>query len=355
MSQHQPGPYGQQPPPGQPGQPGPYGAPPPQGPPPGGPNPYAQGGAPGAPSGPGYGYPQQQPGQPGPPPPPGAYPGQPGPAGPPPPPGTPYGQPQQPGPYGGPPQGPPGQYPGQPGYGQVPPPPPGGGNGKKIGLAVGALAVVAALGVGLVVALGGDDEKNETLIGYSLSYPDNSGEFQLVQQQDTSGMSEEELAQFGLGPDAEGATANYLAGMDPAELETTDPSELGTTPLTSMVSVGLWGEVENPEATVDALLAYAAEQAASGEGGRLLDSPQAVSPSGLNGATMKCQYAEVEDPSLGQDVEIPLCVWADNSTMGFTVIQKQAGVTGPLELSIDEAANMTATLRSNALVAPGDS
>lgn len=361
MSQHQPGPYGQQPPPGQPGQPGPYGAPPQQGPPPGGPNPYAQGGAPGAPSGPGYGYPQQQPGQPGPPPPPGAYPGQPGqpgPAGPPPPPGTPYGQPQAPGPYGGPPQGPPGQYPGQPGYGHMPPPPSGGGNGKKIGIAVGALAVVAALGVGLVVALGGDDEKNETLIGYSLSYPESSGEYQLVEQRDTTGMSEEELAQFGLGPEAEGATARYLAGIDQAELEAMeDPSELGATPLTSLMSVGLWGEVDNPEATVDALLAYAAEQATAGEGGRLLDSPQAVNPSGLNGATMKCQYAEVEDANLGQDVEVPLCVWADNSTMGFAAFQKQAGLTGPLDMSIDEAAAATAQLRSDALVAPsgGDS
>ncbi|CAL9527698.1 hypothetical protein SUDANB171_03954 [Streptomyces sp. enrichment culture] len=355
MSQYQPGPYGQQPPQGQPGQPGPYGAPPPPGPPGGAPNPYAQGGAPGAPSGPGYGYPQQQPGQPGPPPPPGAYPGQPGQPGQPQ--GAPYGQPQAPGPYGQqPPQGPPGQYPGQPPYGQVPPPPSGGGNGKKAGIIVGALAVVAALAVGGVVLLGGDDEKNETLIGYTLSFPEQSGEFQRQAIEESTDMSEEELAQFGLGPDAQGATASYLAGIDIAELEAmTDPTELGGTVLTSMVGVGLWGDVDNPEASVDAMLAYAAEQAANGEGGQLLDSPQSVSPSGLNGATMKCQYAEVDDATLGEAAQVPLCVWADNSTMGFAAFQKQQGVQSGLEMSIDEAANATAQLRSDSLTAPSGS
>ncbi|MFB7759742.1 hypothetical protein [Streptomyces xiamenensis] len=351
MSQYQPGPYGQQPPQGQPGQPGPYGAPPPPGPPGGAPNPYAQGGAPGAPSGPGYGYPQQQPGQPGPPPPPGAYPGQPGQ-----PQGAPYGQPQAPGPYGQqPPQGPPGQYPGQPPYGQAPPPPSGGGNGKKAGIIVGALAVVAALAVGGVVLLGGDDEKSETLVGYSLSFPELSGEFVQIESQESSGMTEEELAQFGLGPDAQGASANYLAGADPTQLESMDPTELSNTVLTSMVGVGLWGEIENPEATVDALLAYAAEEATNSEDGELVGSPEKVTPSGLNGATMKCQYAEVEDAFIGETVQVPVCVWADNSTMGFAAFQKQQGPETAMEMPIDEAANATAQLRSDSLVAPSES
>ncbi|AKG42945.1 membrane protein [Streptomyces xiamenensis] len=351
MSQYQPGPYGQQPPQGQPGQPGPYGAPPPPGPPGGAPNPYAQGGAPGAPSGPGYGYPQQQPGQPGPPPPPGAYPGQPGQ-----PQGAPYGQPQAPGPYGQqPPQGPPGQYPGQPPYGQMPPPPSGGGNGKKAGIIVGALAVVAALAVGGVVLLGGDDEKSETLVGYSLSFPELSGEFVQIESQESSGMTEEELAQFGLGPDAQGASANYLAGADPTQLESMDPTELSNTVLTSMVGVGLWGEIENPEATVDALLAYAAEEATNSEDGELVGSPEKVTPSGLNGATMKCQYAEVEDAFIGETVQVPVCVWADNSTMGFAAFQKQQGPETAMEMPIDEAANATAQLRSDSLVAPSES
>ncbi|MGW0980714.1 hypothetical protein ACWD33_07725 [Streptomyces xiamenensis] len=351
MSQYQPGPYGQQPPQGQPGQPGPYGAPPPPGPPGGAPNPYAQGGAPGAPSGPGYGYPQQQPGQPGPPPPPGAYPGQPGQ-----PQGAPYGQPQAPGPYGQqPPQGQPGQYPGQPPYGQMPPPPSGGGNGKKAGIIVGALAVVAALAVGGVVLLGGDDEKSETLVGYSLSFPELSGEFVQIESQESSGMTEEELAQFGLGPDAQGASANYLAGADPTQLESMDPTELSNTVLTSMVGVGLWGEIENPEATVDALLAYAAEEATNSEDGELVGSPEKVTPSGLNGATMKCQYAEVEDAFIGETVQVPVCVWADNSTMGFAAFQKQQGPETAMEMPIDEAANATAQLRSDSLVAPSES
>ncbi|KOT39067.1 membrane protein, partial [Streptomyces caelestis] len=78
---------------------------------------------------PGYGYPQQAP-----------PPGQPG-----------YGYPQQPGQPGVPPQQP--SYGQQPPYGQAPygmppqPPAPGGG-GKKAGIVIGAVAIVAALGVG---------------------------------------------------------------------------------------------------------------------------------------------------------------------------------------------------------------
>ncbi|WP_199742242.1 hypothetical protein [Streptomyces triticirhizae] len=347
MSHNQPGPYGQQPPPGQqPGQPGPYGSPPPHGaPPPGGPNPYAQSGAP---QGPGYGFPQAPggaPGQPGGAPgQPGGFPGQPGP----------YGQPQQPGPYGQQPP-PPGQFPGQPPYGQPQPPAGGGGGNKTLLIVLSVVVALAVIGGGAFFLLGGDDDGgsgpgNDPDATYSLEFPETSGDFRLMEPaSSTDTLSEEELAEVGLA-DAEGTSGVYVAGITPEEVaEIMDPSELGSTEVTTLFAVGMWGEIEDPEASVDAFLAYGAEQAAAGDDMSLLGEPQAMNPDGLDGATMKCQEAETEDTFTGEMVRVPVCVWADYSTAGFTFFQKQTG-SGGLEMSLDEAASHSATLRSASLV-----
>ncbi len=157
MSYNQPGPYGGQPPQGQPGpygqQPGPYGGPPPQGPPQGQP---------------GYGYPQQAP--------PGVPPQQAGPYGQPgygtPPQGQPgygYPQPQQPGPYGQQPPTPP--YGGQPAYGGQPPYPPQQPK-KKTGLIVGAsVLALAVIGAGVWYFAGGPSNSDvaDSTRGYKLT------------------------------------------------------------------------------------------------------------------------------------------------------------------------------------------
>ncbi|GAA3866489.1 hypothetical protein [Streptomyces sedi] len=354
MSHNQPGPYGQQPPPGQqPGQPGPYGAPPPQGAPGGGPNPYAQGGAPGAPQGPGYGYPQQ----------PGGAPGQPGPYGQPQPPGA----PGQPGPYGQ--QPPPGQYPGQPGapgqppgpYGQ-PQPPSGGGGNKTLLIVIASIVALAVVGGGAFFLLGGDDDDEgggggggnaggDPDASYMLEFPQTTGEYTAVQPPTgTDDFTEEELAQIGL-TDAEVSTATYLAGMTPEEAASLmDPSELGSTEVTTLFTVGMWGTVEDPAGTVDAFLAYGAEEA-SGSGGEvnLLGEPEEVNPDGLDGAVMKCQQAESQDAFTGEMVQVPLCVWADYSTAGFITMQRQSG-QGSTEVPLEEAGEHAAQLRSDSLV-----
>ncbi|SOD66356.1 hypothetical protein SAMN06297387_12546 [Streptomyces zhaozhouensis] len=357
MSHNQPGPYGQQPPPGQqPGQPGPYGAPPPQGAPGGGPNPYAQGGAPGAPQGPGYGYPQQ-PGAPGQP---AGAPGQPGPYGQPQPPGA----PGQPGPYGQ--QPPPGQYPGQPGhpgqppgpYGQPQPPSGGGGGNKTLLIVIASVVALAVVGGGAFFLLSGDDDDEggdsaggDPDTSYMLEFPQSTGEYTAVQPPTgTDDFSEEELAEIGL-TDAEVSTATYLAGMTPEEASSLmDPSELGSTEVTTMFTVGMWGTVDDPEGTVDAFLAYGAQEAsASGGNVNLVGDPESVSPDGLDGAVMKCQQAETEDALTGEMVPVPLCVWADHSTAGFATMQRRTG-QGTIEVSLDEAAEHAAQLRSDSLV-----
>ncbi|MDT0269182.1 hypothetical protein RM844_23115 [Streptomyces sp. DSM 44915] len=356
MSHNQPGPYGQQPPPGQqPGQPGPYGAPP-QGTPPGGPNPYAQGGAPGAPGGPGYGYPQA-PGAPGQP---GQVPGQPGPYGQPQQPG-PYGQPQAPGPYGQPPQ-PPGGYPGQPGQpGQPPygPPQPAGGGGgnKKLLLGIGGAVVIAAAAVGAYFLISGDDGSgpgSDPDTRYALEFPETFGDYSLAEPPSTTEeFSEEELAQAGLA-DAEGSSAVYLGGVPAGEVSGPEDLPALGTDATIMLTVGMWGQIDSPEATVDAVLTFGTQELA-GDELTLVGEPQSMSPDGLDGAVMKCQEADTESMYTGGTVRVPLCIWADYSTAGFTVFQPlAAGSDGmsmePREMSLDEAAAHSAQLRTAALV-----
>ncbi|MGP4111655.1 hypothetical protein ACTWP5_12150 [Streptomyces sp. 4N509B] len=322
MSYNQPGPYGQQPP----GQPGPYGGPPqgpppggPPGPPPGGGNPYGPGGTPGAP------------------PPVGGQPGQPGHPGQPPGPGYGYPTPQQPGPYGQQPAPPPGQYPGQvPGQipGQIPGQPPGqppygqpgggaGGGGRKNRTLLIGVAVVAALAVvggGAFFLLGGDDGSIAADDGtrYTISLPDQSGEFFQHESGDGGGPTDEELAEAGL-QEMESAEATYLT-VDPQAFEEAGGVwEPGTM---TLGVVGLWGEVQEPEQAVDALFALATEEAGQEEDVEFELIGDAPSEYTDSEAVLKCQQARgmEPDPDLGYRTEVTLCVWSDYSTVGLVYV-----------------------------------
>lgn len=305
MSFNQPGPYGQQQPPG------PYGQPPQ-----GGPNPYAQGGPPGAPPQPGYGYPQQ-PGQPGP-----------------------YGAPGQPGPYGA---------PGQPG---MPMPPQSGGNaGKTIAIVVGAVVVVGAVIGGFFMlgpggSIAGDGKK------YKLTAPQTvAGEYK---KKTTPGATEEfdstdlsEYRKAGVS-NPEGVQGAYKAGA-------------GTT--TKQLNFqGVWGDVKDPEATLDAAFSSIAAESESDSGtgagtkAEPQGSPEQVEPEGLDDdAVMKCQIMKV---SLGtgsssgrpSEFESPLCMWADDSTVAMVSAQSSSAILTGKGMTTNEVAGLGAKLRNDARV-----
>ncbi|MEO3754917.1 hypothetical protein [Streptomyces sp. B6B3] len=347
MSYNQPGPYGQQPG----NQPGPYGAPPPQGPPPGGPNPYGQGGAPAPPppgaahgAGQAYGYPQQ-PGAPG---------------------G--YGQPQQPGPYGQQPMPPgqvpgqmPGQVPGQPPYGHLPPP---SGSGRKRAPLI-IVAVVAALAVvgGAAFFLLRDDAGSiaaDDGTRYTLSLPDETGEFHKYDGGGGDGPTEDELAEAGLA-DMESDDGIYRNMPPDAWEQSGGVWEPGTV---TLGVVGLWGEVENPEATVNAMFALATEEAEQEEETEfeMVDSPSDHTDSD---AVLKCQIGRgtENDPDLGYRPETTLCVWSDYSTVGLVYYapmptlpegfdpesEETPELSAPEPVSVDDAAEYTRQLRTDSI------
>ncbi|MCG0288328.1 hypothetical protein [Streptomyces sp. PSAA01] len=340
MSYNQPGPYGQQP-----GQPGPYGQQPGQ------PGPYGQGGAAGQP---GYGYPQQPQGQPGPygqppqPPQPGyGYPGQPqgqpGPYGQPP---NPYGQQQ---PYGQP--GMPGPY--QPDPGQ------GGGKKKGLWLAIGAVVVVAAVVGGVLVVQGGDDNGG----GGGGKVADDGKRYKLTTPQTVAGDYTKESSGSGGGltsSDADDFEKFGVSNPEPVSAEYKSGEGMSVKKLQLN---GVWGEVKDPEAVVDGAFAKIAQEAekdsstGSGMKAELVGSPESVSPSGFENAVMKCQNTKFTPgegssssgiPSKG--FTIPICMWGDNSTVGYVIVSDAAAALSGNNMSLDEAGEITAKVRDDARV-----
>ncbi|MEV6745943.1 hypothetical protein AB0N21_16290 [Streptomyces sp. NPDC051080] len=295
MSYNQPGPYGGQPPQGQPG---PYG-----GPPQGQPGPYGQQPGPYGqqpPQGqPGYGYPQQAPQ--------GVPPQQQG-----------YGYPQaqQPGPYGQQPPTPPYGGPQQP-YG-MPPEAPKKKTGLIVGAAVAALVVVAG-GVYFFTSGGNGDVSSDTK-GYKL----------------TPAASVDDYKKSPSG----GGASGPMKGKDKAESEAMgikSPNEAGAeyasgdiekNPLTSkaLMLKGVWGEIDDPAKTLDAAFAGAKMEMAKEEDSdvTLVGSPENVEPAGFKGALMKCQTLKTVNKKADGTVQngpkeilTPVCIWADYSTVGI--------------------------------------
>ncbi|MGW1929560.1 hypothetical protein [Streptomyces sp. NPDC001919] len=310
MSYNQPGPYGQQP--QQPGpygqQPGPYGQQPQQ------PGPYG--------AQPGYGYPQQAPQ--------GVPPQQP-----------PYGYPQQPGPYG---QQPPYGAPQGPG-GYVPHPP--APKKSKTGWIIGAVAVVAALGVSAYFVLGGggssvaDDGPHklitpETVLTEYKKAPDSgkaSGDDSLKEAQQKGVKNAQQVRASYKVEDK----ANPLAGK--------------------FISFnGLYGEIDDPEAVVDGVFASAKAEADKDAGKadapQLIGSPQEYTPAELDGAVLKCQQAQGKaDTSQGVPAfTVTMCVWADHSTVGFVVPTDAGALLSGKAGTAEDAAALTAKLRKEVRV-----
>ncbi|MFK4064653.1 hypothetical protein [Streptomyces sp. NPDC029674] len=296
--QQQPGPYG-----GQPQQPGPYGQPQP--------GPYGQ--PPQQQPQPGYGFPQQPPPQP---------PQQGG-----------YSQPQQPGPYG--------QVP--------PPPPPGGGGKKKTGLVIGAVAVVAALGVGAYFVFGGSDSTSVEDDGpHKLVPPASVGEFK---KGDDSRSPDE-------GPLGSGSKKNAedIGIKNPQNVAAS--YESGEALKGKQMSFqGMYGEIDDPEKAVDDGFAKAEENAKKESGDNtgdeeqveLVGSPETVEPDGLGNAVMKCQTASFEED--GRTTKLPICIWADHSTYGIVFgIDVTAMLKGGDGMPTDQVAGFAADLREAARV-----
>ncbi|MEU4505702.1 hypothetical protein [Streptomyces sp. NPDC024089] len=329
MSYNQPGPYGGQPPQGQPGpygqqpqgQPGPYGQQP---------GPYGQQPPQGQP---GYGYPQQAPQ--------GVPPQQQ------PQPGYGYPQAQQPGPYGQQPPTPP--YGGQPAYGTMPMPP--AEPKKKTGLIIGgvvvALAVIAGGAYFLTSGGASNSDVADSTKGYKLtpaatldgykketSLPSTS--------RPVTGNDKKEAEALGI-KNAQNVKAQYVSGSK-------------DNPLSNKVVTlsGIWGDVTDPAKVIDSSFINTEAEMKKSEKGmnvQLVGSAKAVTPPGFKGALMKCQDLKVineEGDGTAQkgpkEFVIPICVWADYSTVGAVNGIDAALALAGKGMTQDDVAALTAEL-----------
>ncbi|GGY31003.1 hypothetical protein [Streptomyces omiyaensis] len=310
MSYNQPGPYGGQ----QPQQPGPYGQQP---------GPYGQ-----PPQGqPGYGYPQQAPQ--------GVPPQQ-----------QPYGYPQQqPNPYGQQPQ-----YGAPQGPGGYPPPPPAPKK-SKAPVIIGAVAVVAAIAVGAYFLIGGGGGASVADDGaHKLVTPETVlTEYKKSANSDKAQSGDDEFIK----------DASKFGVKNPqranAQWEIKDESN----PLSGKLLQfgGVWGEIENPESTVDAIFANMKAEAEKEKDSetQLVGDPKSVSPAGLDGAVMKCQEIKskpgADSGGLGpKEMTMPVCVWGDHSTVGYVMHINIADMMTGKGGTVDDVAAIAAKLRKEVRV-----
>ncbi|TDU78220.1 hypothetical protein [Streptomyces sp. KS 21] len=301
MSYNQPGPYGAQPP----QQPGPYGGPPQQ------PGPYGQP----APQ-PGYGYPQQ-PGVP--------------------PQGYPQQQPQ-PG-YG---------YPQQPPYGMQPQQP----KKSKAGVIIAAVVAVAVIaGAGWYFTQGGGaggaiaaDTK-----GYKLVAPATVNDFKKnpnYKEKPLSDKDRQELEAIGIKNPTRVAM-DYSSG-DPANPLTTK----------GLSFQGLYGELADPEKSVDAYFATAKLNAGKDKSAtvEMIGSPKSMTPSGFSGAVMKCQEMKITSTSTTaskgpKELTLPICIWGDYSTLSMVSASDAASIlAGKTGYTLEQTADLTAKVYNTARV-----
>ncbi|MFD7512840.1 hypothetical protein ACFV5N_26375 [Streptomyces sp. NPDC059853] len=252
-----------------------------------------------------------------------------------------YGPPQPP---AGPPRGAP--YGAAP-YSQVPPPSgapaAGGGNGKKIGITVGVLAVAAALGVGLVLVLNGDDSPAlkddgtrytlaapEEAGGYARTYGDDSDEFFTSEEASRVGFTEEGAIMASYAQDESSEDSNLLYFQ------------------------GSWGTVTDPANAPDEMFAMIAEdlnEDADDDADRveLVGSPAAMNPSALHNAALSCLEMRPGRPAPAEAEASFVCIWSDFSTIGV-VYGIPGAAEGAVPLTLERTAELAADLRASALV-----
>ncbi|MEV5242100.1 hypothetical protein AB0K89_23800 [Streptomyces cinnamoneus] len=303
MSHHQPGPYGQ--PPMPPQQPNPWGQPP------------AQQGQPG------YGYPPQP---------------------------GPYGQPQpQPQPYGW------GQQPGMPGPYPPPVPPQGGGPGKAIAVAIGVLVLVGAIAGGGFLLIAGRDTGGGGKHDDSRSSGPVAGDgkrYKLTTPETVAGTFKKDLKDPGDGFDSNDMSELRALGVSDAETTGADYQEGEGESGRYLQFSGAWGKVSNPGRVVDGFFAASKKKQAAQGGGtvELVGSPEKVSPAGLGDAVMKCQQAKYTNSKFPTGVTMPICFWADRSTVGVIILTDASAAVSGKDVPLNIAADLTARVRTETRV-----
>lgn len=223
---------------------------------------------------------------------------------------------------------------GWPGY---PPAPPqvGGTKRKNIGIAVGVLAAVGVI-IGSFALFVGDGDGTETV-------PDDGKRYELTAPATVLGeykvwgdpAEEQDAASDEAGP--LGISNGKRIINTWSTVDTTDPdSDFDNNK--SIVFIGFYGDVDDPEKSVDAYFDIVQRGSRLSE---TIGDKEKQSPRGFKNGIMKCQHRKA-DAEPGQPEITPLCVWGDHSTVGMVTVVDATKE----KLSLEEGARIAADLRN---------
>ncbi|KOT35239.1 membrane protein, partial [Streptomyces caelestis] len=230
-----------------------------------------------------------------------------------------------------------------------------GGGGKKAGIVIGAVAIVAALGVGayFVLGSGGGTGGPEDDGPHKLTTPATvlGGEYKKGDAADSGGFDEKDIKnaeKYGV-KDAKDVNAGYQAGDESNPLA-----------MKMINFMGVYGDIGDPEKVVDAMFAEMKKNASQDEGteGEVVGSPKSYQPDGLDGAVLKCQETKVSnsdaesgDAAVGpSEFSVPVCIWGDHSTLGVVIHIELADAMAGKAGDLGKAAELTAEFREDVRV-----
>ena len=91
--------------------------------------------------------------------------------------------------------------------------------------------------------------------------------------------------------------------------------------------------------------------------GKMIGSPEKVSPAGFKDGIMKCQIAQIDNTSSSSSsagaantIKMPMCIWDDHSTVAVVTNFGFADLASGNGGSIDDTASVAAKLRNDVRV-----
>ncbi|KOT35493.1 membrane protein, partial [Streptomyces caelestis] len=228
-----------------------------------------------------------------------------------------------------------------------------GGGGKKAGIVIGAVAIVAALGVGayFVLGSGGGTGGLEDDGAHKLTTPATVlGEYKLAGEgnessdSDTAKDMEKSGVKNGTAIVGQWSTADF-GGYDPQDPSTLpDRAELLTAK--GMTMVGGYGEIAEPQTVLDKFFANIqekVEESSTGDTGgmqnaELVGDPEEVE---IDGAVAKCQSTKSTNALTKKESTDWFCAWADHSTVAMV----SPGDNNGTGVGKDTAVDLTTKLR----------
>ncbi|MFF4580894.1 hypothetical protein ACFY15_21280 [Streptomyces sp. NPDC001373] len=228
-------------------------------------------------------------------------------------------------------------------------PPPTPPKKSKAGPVIAVVAAVAVIGgAGWWFLGGGAGGVSDATKGYKLVAPESVGEFQKDPKYQPKAFTDKDKQEA----EAAGIKNASSVGMDYVSGDQKNPLTL------KVISFnGLYGDIADPEKTVDGYFAMA-KLKLSKDGKtdvQLIGSPKEMTPAGFKGAVMKCQEVKAtsKDPSAKgpKEATVPVCIWADYSTLAtVTSTDVAALLTGKPGYTLEQDADFAAKLYNTARV-----